>query len=44
MSDTVLQIQPIAESQSLKSRAYDALKAAIMNMNIYAPDAELKLE
>ena len=44
MSDTVLKIMPIAESQSLKSRAYEALKSAIMNMNIYAPDAELKLD
>ena len=44
MSNTVLKIEPIAESQSLKSRAYEALRSAIMNMNIYAPDAELKLE
>jgi DNA-binding GntR family transcriptional regulator len=39
-----LKIVPIGESQSLKARAYDALKAAIMNMNIYAPDAELRLD
>ena len=44
MTDTVLKIQPIGESQSLKARAYEALRSAIMNMNIYAPDAELKLE
>lgn len=44
MPDTVLNIQRIAESQSLKSRAYDALKSAIMNMNIYAPNAELRLD
>ena len=44
MSSTVLQIAPIAESQSLKARAYDALRSAIMNMNIYAPDAELRLD
>ncbi len=44
MSNTVLEIQRITESQSLKSRAYEALRSAIMNMNIYAPDAELKLE
>lgn len=44
MSDTVLKITPIAEAQSLKARAYDALKSAIMNLNIYAPDAELKLD
>jgi DNA-binding GntR family transcriptional regulator len=42
--NTSLKIQPIAESQSLKVRAYDALKAAIMNMNIYAPNAELRLD
>ena len=44
MTNTMLKIQPIAESQSLKVRAYEALKSAIMNMNIYAPDALLKLE
>jgi DNA-binding GntR family transcriptional regulator len=44
MSETVLRIEPIAESESLKARAYRALKAAIMNMNIYAPDAELRLD
>lgn len=44
MSSTVLEIAPIAEAQSLKSRAYEALKAAITNMNIYAPDAELRLD
>lgn len=44
MSQTVLQIEPIAVSQSLKTRAYEALKAAITNMNIYAPDAVLRLD
>ena len=44
MPDTVLRIQPISESLSLKARAYEALKAAITNMNIYAPDAELRLD
>lgn len=44
MPDTVLQIAPLSESLSLKARAYDALKAAIMNMNIYAPGAELRLD
>ena len=29
MPDTVLRIQPIAESLSLKARAYEALKSAI---------------
>jgi DNA-binding GntR family transcriptional regulator len=44
MADNVLQIQPIAESQSLKSRAYCALKSAIVNMNIYAPGVDLRLD
>ena len=44
MSSTSLEIAPIAESQSLKARAYDALRSAIMKMNIYAPDAELRLD
>lgn len=39
-----LTIVPIGESQSLKARAYEALKTAITNMNIYAPDAELRLD
>ena len=42
--DKRLTIVPIGESQSLKTRAYEALKAAITNMNIYAPDAELRLD
>jgi DNA-binding GntR family transcriptional regulator len=44
MSQNVLQIRPIAESLSLKAKAYEALKTAIMNMNIYAPDAVLRLD
>lgn len=44
MAGSMLKIQPITEAQSLKSRAYDALKAAITNMNLYAPDAELRLD
>src|SRR5262245_11550516 len=44
MSQTALRIEPIAESLSLKARAYRALKAAIMDMNIYAADAELRLD
>jgi DNA-binding GntR family transcriptional regulator len=44
MSDTILRIQPIAETVSLKARAYEALKSAITSMNIYAPDAELRLD
>ena len=44
MPNTALEIAPIAESQSLKARAYHALRAAITNMNIYAPDAVLRLD
>ena len=44
MSQSVLKIEPIAESLSLKARAYKALKAAIMDMNIYATDARLRLD
>lgn len=39
-----LNISPIGESQSLKSKAYKALKAAIMSMNIYDNDAQLRLD
>jgi hypothetical protein len=39
VADTHLKIAPIGEGLSLKARAYDALKAAILNMNIYADDA-----
>jgi DNA-binding GntR family transcriptional regulator len=42
--DTQLKIAPIGEGLSLKARAYEALKAAITNMNIYAEDAELRLD
>lgn len=44
MTERALKIEPIAEGLSLKARAYDALKTAIMNMNIYARDAELRLD
>jgi DNA-binding GntR family transcriptional regulator len=44
MSLSQLKIEPIGDGLSLKIRAYDALKAAIMNMNIYAGDAELRLD
>ncbi|MDX2156796.1 MAG: GntR family transcriptional regulator [Hyphomicrobiaceae bacterium] len=44
MTESVLKIEPIAESESLKARAYRALKSAITSMNIYAPDAELRLD
>jgi DNA-binding GntR family transcriptional regulator len=44
MADLQIKISPIADGQSLKARTYDALRAAIMQLNIYDPDAELKLE
>jgi DNA-binding GntR family transcriptional regulator len=44
MVDTQLKIARIGEGLSLKARAYEALKAAIMNMNIYAAEAELRLD
>lgn len=42
--DNRIKIVPIGESQSLKARAYEALKAAITSMNIYSADAELRLD
>lgn len=44
MTATQLKISPIGEPQSLKVRAYEALRTAIMELNIYAPDAELRLD
>lgn len=44
MSETQLKIAPIGEGLSLKARAYEALKTAILNMNIYADNAELRLD
>jgi DNA-binding GntR family transcriptional regulator len=44
MADTQLKIAPIADGMSLKARAYHALRSAIFNMNIYAPDAQLRLD
>ncbi|MDX2287694.1 MAG: GntR family transcriptional regulator [Hyphomicrobiaceae bacterium] len=44
MIDMRISIEPIVESQSLKVRAYAALKAAITGMNIYDDNAQLKLE
>jgi len=43
-ADTQLKIAPIGEGLSLKARAYEALKTAILNMNIYADDAQLRLD
>jgi DNA-binding GntR family transcriptional regulator len=44
MQKTSLKIVPIGESQSLKTRAYEAMKAAIAAMNIYDDTAELRLD
>jgi DNA-binding GntR family transcriptional regulator len=44
LSDTQIRIAPIVESLSLKAKAYAALKSAIMLMNIYDDNAELKLD
>jgi DNA-binding GntR family transcriptional regulator len=44
MASARLDIQPIEEAPSLKSRTYDALKSAITTMNIYDRDAELRLD
>ncbi len=41
---TVAFIQPIEAVQSLKDRTYDALRGAITTMDIYAVDAELRLD
>ncbi len=44
MSGTQINIAPIGDGMSLKARAYEALKSAILEMNIYANDAELRLD
>jgi DNA-binding GntR family transcriptional regulator len=44
MSSNRLKIVPIGEGQSLKAKAYEALKSAITNMNIYDRNAELRLD
>ncbi len=44
MAHLQLQISPVSDGMSLKSRTYGALRAAIMQMNIYDPEAELKLD
>jgi DNA-binding GntR family transcriptional regulator len=44
MPGNVLKIRPIKEHFSLKARIYDELKAAIVTMNIYDNDAELRLD
>jgi len=44
MSNLQLDIKPIDEGFSLKAKIYDSLKRAIMNMNIYDDDTELRLD
>jgi DNA-binding GntR family transcriptional regulator len=44
MTNAELDIRPIEEVQSLKSRTYDALKTAIASMNIYDENAQLRLD
>jgi len=44
MSNLQLEIKPIGDGFSLKSKIYDSLKAAIMDMNIYDTDSELRLD
>lgn len=44
MSDNRLNVDPCGTAVSLKAQAYDALKAAIVGMDIYAPDAELRFD
>ncbi len=42
--DTQLHLNAIDSGLSLKARAYDALKTAILRMDIYAPEAQLRLD
>jgi DNA-binding GntR family transcriptional regulator len=44
MDPTQLKITPIGEGATLKVRAYEALKSAIMTMNIYDEQTELRLD
>jgi DNA-binding GntR family transcriptional regulator len=44
MSDPRFNIDPCGTAVSLKAQAYDALKSAIVGMDIYAPDAELRFD
>ncbi len=44
MPENVLKISPIRENYSLNARIYDELKSAIVTMNIYDEDAELRLD
>jgi len=44
MDNLQIKITPLGEAQSLKTRAYEALKSAILTMNIYDRSAELRLD
>ncbi|MGE0611922.1 MAG: GntR family transcriptional regulator [Hyphomicrobiales bacterium] len=44
MDNLQLEIKPIEEGFSLKSRIYESLKSAITSMNIYDENAELRLD
>ncbi|MCZ6628367.1 MAG: GntR family transcriptional regulator [SAR324 cluster bacterium] len=44
MSSAKLVVQPLEVNFSLKDKVYDALKQAIMSMNIYASREELRLD
>ena len=44
MSNLQLEIKPIGDGFSLKSKIYESLKAAIMDMNIYDSSADLRLD
>jgi DNA-binding GntR family transcriptional regulator len=44
MANADLDIRPIDEAPSLKTRAYEALKSAIAGMNIYDDEAQLRLD
>lgn len=44
MTELQLDIEAIDETFSLRSKIYDSLKAAIQKVNIYDPDADLRLD
>jgi DNA-binding GntR family transcriptional regulator len=44
MATANLNVAPIEANYSLKDRIYQTLREAITSMNIYAPDAELRLD
>lgn len=44
MSDNRLNIDPCNSAVSLKAQAYEAIKEAIVRMDIYAPDAKLRFD